>query len=100
MDISADLIELGRMPVAAVCASVKFILDIWKTLEFLVCQIFKIFRWNSILSSVRAKCECSGAASAPPIFLASFHLGPNSEGRIAPIHWSKLPISLVSFLVH
>jgi pseudouridine-5'-phosphate glycosidase len=28
MDISADLIELGRMPVAAVCASVKFILDI------------------------------------------------------------------------
>jgi pseudouridine-5'-phosphate glycosidase len=37
MDISADLMELGRTPVAVVCAGVKSILDIGKTLEFLVC---------------------------------------------------------------
>lgn len=35
-DISADLIELGRIPVAVVCAGAKSILDIPKTLEFLV----------------------------------------------------------------
>lgn len=36
MDISADLMELGRTPVAVVCAGVKSILDIEKTLEVLV----------------------------------------------------------------
>eukprot|EP01083_Nonionella_stella_P194114 716154_1 len=35
MDISADLTELGRTPVAVVCAGVKSILDIPKTLEVL-----------------------------------------------------------------
>uniref|UniRef100_A0A5S6R4V9 PfkB domain-containing protein n=1 Tax=Trichuris muris TaxID=70415 RepID=A0A5S6R4V9_TRIMR len=34
-DISADLIELGRLPVAVVCAGIKAILDIPRTLEFL-----------------------------------------------------------------
>ncbi|MBP0650081.1 pseudouridine-5'-phosphate glycosidase, partial [Mycobacterium tuberculosis] len=34
-DISADLTELGRTPVAVVCAGVKSILDISKTLEYL-----------------------------------------------------------------
>ena len=37
-DISADLVELGRTPVAVVCAGVKSILDIAKTLEFLETQ--------------------------------------------------------------
>lgn len=36
MDISADLIELGRTPVAVVSAGVKSILDIPRTLEVLV----------------------------------------------------------------
>ena len=36
MDISADLMELGRTPVTVVCAGVKSILDIEKTLEYLV----------------------------------------------------------------
>ncbi len=36
MDVSADLIELGKTPVAVVCAGVKTILDIGKTLEYLV----------------------------------------------------------------
>ncbi|XP_054014330.1 uncharacterized protein LOC128895617 [Hylaeus anthracinus] len=37
-DISADLIELGRTPVAVVCSGVKSILDIEKTLEYLETQ--------------------------------------------------------------
>jgi pseudouridylate synthase len=37
-DISADLIELARTPVAVVCAGCKSILDIAKTLEFLETQ--------------------------------------------------------------
>ncbi len=36
MDVSADLTELGRTPVAVVCAGVKSILDIPRTLEYLV----------------------------------------------------------------
>ena len=38
MDVSADLSELGRTPVAVVCAGVKSILDIGRTLEVLVCK--------------------------------------------------------------
>ena len=38
MDISADLLELGRTPVAVVCAGVKSILDIPRTLEVLETQ--------------------------------------------------------------
>ena len=36
LDISTDLSELGRTPVAVVCAGVKSILDIGRTLEVLV----------------------------------------------------------------
>lgn len=36
LDVSADLTELGRTPVAVVCSGVKSILDIEKTLEYLV----------------------------------------------------------------
>ena len=39
MDVSADLTELGRTPVAVVCAGVKSILDIGRTLEVLVCSV-------------------------------------------------------------
>ncbi|CAG8432971.1 11032_t:CDS:10 [Diversispora eburnea] len=38
MDVSADLTELGRTPVTVVCAGVKSILDIEKTLEYLETQ--------------------------------------------------------------
>ena len=38
LDISADLTELGRTPVIVVCAGVKSILDIPRTLEFLETQ--------------------------------------------------------------
>lgn len=36
MDVSADLIELGCSPVGVVCSGVKSILDIERTLEYLV----------------------------------------------------------------
>lgn len=36
MDVSADLVELGRTPVCVVSSGVKSILDIGRTLEFLV----------------------------------------------------------------
>lgn len=35
MDVSSDLTELGRTPVAVVCAGAKSILDIPRTLEYL-----------------------------------------------------------------
>lgn len=38
MDVSADLTELGKTPVAVVCAGVKSILDIPRTLEYLETQ--------------------------------------------------------------
>lgn len=38
MDISADLIELGRTPMGVVCAGAKSILDIPRTLEVLETQ--------------------------------------------------------------
>lgn len=40
MDISSDLTELGRTPVAVVSAGVKSILDIARTLEFLVSILY------------------------------------------------------------
>jgi pseudouridylate synthase len=38
MDVSADLVELGKTPMTVVCAGVKSILDIPRTLEFLETQ--------------------------------------------------------------
>lgn len=45
MDISSDLTELGRTPVAVISAGVKSILDIPKTLEYLV-NIFFFLDYN------------------------------------------------------
>ncbi len=39
MDVSADLTELGRTPIAVVCAGAKSILDIPRTLEVLETQV-------------------------------------------------------------
>ena len=35
MDVSADLEELGRTPVAVICSGAKAILDLGRTLEYL-----------------------------------------------------------------
>lgn len=47
MDISADLIELARTDVAVICAGVKSILDIPKTLEFLETYGIPVITVNS-----------------------------------------------------
>lgn len=39
MDVSSDLTELGRTPIAVVCAGAKSILDIPRTLEVLETQV-------------------------------------------------------------
>lgn len=46
-DISADLTELGRTETAVVCAGVKSILDIAKTLEFLETQRVPVIAYGS-----------------------------------------------------
>ncbi|TWB30632.1 pseudouridine-5'-phosphate glycosidase [Nitrospirillum bahiense] len=46
-DISADLTELGRTPTTVVCAGVKSILDIPKTLEFLETQRVPVIAYGS-----------------------------------------------------
>ena len=46
MDISADLTELGRTPVAVVSAGIKSILDIGRTLEYLVCTFNFLYIFN------------------------------------------------------
>ena len=50
MDISADLTELGRTPVAVVCAGAKSVLDIGLTLEYLETQGVPVvgFRTNKM----------------------------------------------------
>lgn len=47
MDISADLIELGRTPVTVVCAGIKSILDIGKSLEVLETQGVPVFGFQT-----------------------------------------------------
>lgn len=46
-DISADLVELGRTPTAVICAGVKSILDIPKTLEFLETHRVPVLTYGS-----------------------------------------------------
>ena len=50
LDISADLTELGRTPIAVVSAGVKSILDIGRTLEYLV-----RYEINKYIKSIKYK---------------------------------------------
>jgi pseudouridine-5'-phosphate glycosidase len=47
MDVSADLRELGRTPVAVVCAGAKSILDIGRTLEYLETEGVPVIGYNT-----------------------------------------------------
>jgi len=68
-DVSADLVELGRTPVAVVCAGVKSILDISKTLEVLETQGVPVITYTGGGSGSAA----AGARSATmPDFPAFF----------------------------
>ena len=82
-DVSADLSELGRTPVAVVCAGAKSILDIPRTLEVLETQgvavaalgsdEFPAFYTRS--SGVRAPGRLEGPADAAGAIVASARLG-------------------------
>ncbi len=83
MDVSADLYELGRTPVAVVCAGAKSILDIPKTLELLESlgvpvlgfrtDDFPAFYARSSGRPVDRRCE--SAAEIAGLLAAQFRLG-------------------------
>lgn len=52
LDISSDLTELGRTPVAVISAGIKSILDIPRTLEYLV-PVYDLFSTLSLTLVLR-----------------------------------------------
>lgn len=46
MDISSDLTEFSKSPIAVVCAGAKSILDIPRTLEYLETQVLCLLKIN------------------------------------------------------
>ncbi|MGF1626416.1 MAG: pseudouridine-5'-phosphate glycosidase [Alphaproteobacteria bacterium] len=74
MDVSADIYELARTPVAVVCAGAKTILDVPTTLELLEslgvpvigyrCDLFPGFYARETESSVQTRVETTGEAAA------------------------------------
>jgi len=90
-DISADLVELGRTPTAVVCAGVKSILDIPKTLEFLETQRVPVLTYGSNdfpafyarSSGLAAEHRCDSAAEIASIIRLHRALGIGSGLLIA-----------------
>ncbi|XP_014861261.1 PREDICTED: pseudouridine-metabolizing bifunctional protein C1861.05-like [Poecilia mexicana] len=92
LDVSADLTELGRTPVAVVSAGVKSILDIGRTLEFLETQGVCVatygeskdfpafFTPNSGFSSA---CNVRNASEAAELIASTLSLGLQSGLLIA-----------------
>jgi hypothetical protein len=70
MDVSADLTELGRSPVAVLAGGVKSILDIGRTLEYLVRRL-SIFRMRANSIDRRPKACQSYLMALQAIFLLS-----------------------------
>ncbi|XP_071350447.1 uncharacterized protein [Trachinotus anak] len=92
LDISADLTELGRTPIAVVSAGVKSILDIGRTLEFLethgVCvatygksKNFPAF--FSPKSGFTSPCQVSNPAEAAKLIASTLSLGLQSGVLLA-----------------
>ncbi|EFN87201.1 Uncharacterized protein yeiN [Harpegnathos saltator] len=88
-DVSTDLTELERTPVAVVCSGVKSILDVEKTLEYLethgvpVVKIgetldFPAFYCLKTLNEVKAPCRVSNAEEAADIVQTQRTLGINT----------------------
>mmetsp|Transcript_40864 Transcript_40864/g.91679 ORF Transcript_40864/g.91679 Transcript_40864/m.91679 type:complete len:680 (+) Transcript_40864:35-2074(+) len=85
-DVSADLTELGRTPVAVVCAGAKSILDIPKTLEYLETQgvvviglrtsTFPAFFTPS--SGLPVPCSCATEEDVAKVIAAQTRLGLTS----------------------
>jgi pseudouridine-5'-phosphate glycosidase len=83
MDVSADLYELARTPVATVCAGAKSILDIPRTLELLESLGVPVIGYRSDdfpafyarSSGCRVDRRCDTAAEIAALLAAQFRLG-------------------------
>jgi len=82
-DVSADLQELSRTPVAVVCAGAKAILDLPKTLEVLETLGVPVIGYGtddlpafySRTCGLKVPLRCDGAAEVAGIMAAKWHLG-------------------------
>uniref|UniRef100_A0AAX7U8D9 Carbohydrate kinase PfkB domain-containing protein n=1 Tax=Astatotilapia calliptera TaxID=8154 RepID=A0AAX7U8D9_ASTCA len=92
LDISADLTELGRTPIAVISAGVKSILDIGRTLEFLETQGVCVATYGqsknfpaffSPQSGFRSACHVSNPEEAAKLIASSLSLGLQSGVLLA-----------------
>ncbi|XP_024545174.1 uncharacterized protein LOC9644059 isoform X1 [Selaginella moellendorffii] len=86
MDVSSDLTELGKTPVAVVCAGVKSILDIPRTLEYLETQGVTVVSYSTDEfpafftpnSGCKAPCRADSVEECADIIEANTKLGLGS----------------------
>lgn len=91
MDISTDLVELGRTPVAVVCAGIKSILDVQRSLEVLETQgvpvvgyqtdTFPAFFTNE--SGIKVHARADTAEEAANLLRVQFQVADNVGAVIA-----------------
>ncbi|MBV8651250.1 MAG: pseudouridine-5'-phosphate glycosidase [Alphaproteobacteria bacterium] len=90
-DVSADLEELGRTPVAVVCAGAKAILDLPKTLEVLETKGVPVIGYGadafpafwSRASGLKAPLRCDDAGAVARVLQAQQALGLSAGAVIA-----------------
>ena len=89
MDVSADLTELGKTPVAVFCAGAKSVLDIPRTLEFLETQGVAVVGYG--VKEFPAFFSRSSGCDAP-------HYAASPEDAAAPQERSGSPRAAAPFL--
>lgn len=98
-DVSADLIELGRIPVTVICAGAKSILDIPKTLEYLETQGVPVIGYGtetfpaffSANSGCLAMCRLDNPVECADLIRENENLGLNNGILIGvPLQESEL----------
>lgn len=101
LDISNDLIELGRHPVAVVCAGCKSVLDVEATLEILETQGVAVFGFGThefqtffTSSSLPAPLRADNAADIARWLRATQALGLSSGAVVAVPHMPEDSSSL------
>ena len=90
MDISADLEELGRTPVAVVCAGAKSILDLGLTLEYLETKGVPVYGYQTLelpafytrTSGFQVDCRMDTPEEVAAALRASFALGMGNGSLI------------------
>ena len=90
MDISADLEELGRTPVAVVCAGAKSILDLGLTLEYLETKGVPVYGYQTLelpafytrTSGFQVDCHMDTPEEVAAALRASFALGMGNGSLI------------------